>query len=356
MDAARRITPVILSGGSGMRLWPLSRHDRLKQFLALSGENSLIQETALRVADQARFAPPIIVAGAAQGDEIEAQLAAAGIAPALVLLEPAGRNTAPAIALAAFAAGPDDLLLVLPSDHFIADAAAFRDHVAAARPAAEADWLVTFGMHPDRPETGYGYIRSGDAIGDGMARVDAFVEKPDRATAEAWLAAGTHLWNSGIFLFRAGAFLAALERYAPAVHAATRAAHDAARRDGPRLLPDAAAFAASPSISIDVAVMERHDRTAVRPASFGWSDVGSWEALHAVLPQDETGNALSGDVVALDTEGCMIRSDGGVVVAAIGVSDLVIVATERAVLVVPRSQSQRAQEAIALLKARDKPA
>jgi mannose-1-phosphate guanylyltransferase/mannose-1-phosphate guanylyltransferase/mannose-6-phosphate isomerase len=339
MDAPRRITPVILSGGSGMRLWPLSREDRLKQFLALSGERSLIQETALRVADEVLFAPPVVVAGEAQGPEIEAQLAAAGFARVRLLVEPAARNTAPAVALAAFAAAPDDLLLVLPSDHFIADAASFRAHVAAARAAAGEGWLVTFGMTPDRAETGYGYIAPGEDIGGGLRRVAAFVEKPDRATAEAWLAAGSHLWNSGIFLLRAGAFLAALEAHAPAVHAAVAAGD----------------LAASPSVSIDVAVMEKHDRVAVRPAAFGWSDVGSWESLHGVLPKDEAGNALAGDVVTLGAAGCLIRSDGPVI-AAIGVSDLVIVATERAVLVVPRAESQRAQEAIAALLGRDKPA
>jgi mannose-1-phosphate guanylyltransferase/mannose-1-phosphate guanylyltransferase/mannose-6-phosphate isomerase len=341
MNDARRITPVILSGGSGTRLWPLSRADRLKQFLTLSGEHSLIQETALRVADSALFAAPMVVAGSAQSAQIEEQLAAAGIASARLIVEPAARNTAPAIALAALAAAPDDLLLILPSDHFIADAAAFRAHVAAARAAAEDGWLVTFGMTPDRPETGYGYILAGEAIGGGLSRVAAFVEKPDRATAEAWLAAGSHLWNSGIFLFRASAFLDALAAHAPDVRAAASAGGDA--------------FASAPKLSIDVAVMEKHDRVAVRPAAFGWSDVGSWESLHAILPHDAAGNALAGDVVALGASNCLIRSDGPVI-AAIGVTDLVIVATERAILIVPRDQSQRAQEAIAALTGRDRPA
>jgi mannose-1-phosphate guanylyltransferase/mannose-1-phosphate guanylyltransferase/mannose-6-phosphate isomerase len=342
MDEARRITPVILSGGSGTRLWPLSRADRLKQFLTLSGEHSLIQETALRVADADMFAPPMVVAGAAQGPEIEAQLAGAGIAGARLVVEPAARNTAPAIALAAFAAAPDDLLLILPSDHFIADADAFRGHVAAARAAAEAGWLVTFGMTPDRPETGYGYILPGEAIGGGLSRVAAFVEKPDRETAERWLDAGSHLWNSGIFLLRASAFLDALAAHAPEIHAAAASG-------------SAEAFATAPKLSIDVAVMEKHERVAVRPAAFGWSDVGSWESLHAILPHDAAGNALAGDVVTLDVSNCLIRSDGPVI-AAIGVSDLVVVATERAVLIVPRDQSQRAQEAIAALTARERPA
>lgn len=352
MNAPRRITPVILSGGAGKRLWPLSREDRPKQFLALTGERSLIQQTALRVADPALFEPPVVVAGAEQGAEIEAQLAAAGVTGARLILEPAARSTAPAIALAAFAADPDDLLLVLPSDHLVGDEEAFRSHVAAARAAAAAGWLVTFGMEPDRPETGYGYILPGEPIAGGLARVAAFVEKPDRARAEAMLA--THLWNSGIFLFRAGAFLEALERHTPEVHEAAGAAVAGAPHEAGRLLPGQAAFAAAPSVSVDVAVMERHDRVAVRPAAFGWSDAGSWEALHAVLPQDGDGNVLSGDVVAPGATGCLIRSDGPVI-AAVGVSDLVIVATERAVLVVPRAESQRAQEAIAALLARRDP-
>lgn len=341
MREARPIIPVILSGGTGMRLWPLSRLGRPKQFLALTGGKSLLEETALRVAGGG-FARPIVVGAAGQ----EAELAR--IDPGLVILEPAPRNTAAAAALAALAA-PEALLLVLPSDHLVADQAAFLDAVQAARPAAEAGWLVTFGMAPDRPETGYGYIRTGEPVDAAVRRAAAFVEKPDRATAETYLGEGGWLWNSGMFLMRADCFLEALRRHAPDIAAAVAAA--GTPREGDRIVPDAAAFGRVPARSIDRAVMERHDRVAVLPASFGWSDIGSWEALHAVSAADADGNVLVGDVVALDARNSTIRSEGPVI-AAIGVEDLIVVATERAVLIVPRSQSQRVDEAIAALSRR----
>jgi mannose-1-phosphate guanylyltransferase/mannose-1-phosphate guanylyltransferase/mannose-6-phosphate isomerase len=351
MDAPRRIRPVILSGGSGVRLWPLSRLGRPKQLLPLTGERSLLQETVLRVAEGALFSAPIVVAAEAQGAAAEEQLDEIGIAPEILVLEPVARNTAAAIALAALACPADELLLVLPSDHHIADAALFRTEVGAAAAAAEAGWLVTFGVAPDRAETGYGYIRAGGEIGDGVRAVEAFVEKPDKATAEAFLSAGGHYWNAGIFLFRAGAFLDALTRHAPETASGARAAMGIAPRTGGRLRPDADILARMPSVSVDVAVMEKHDRVAVKTSSFGWSDVGSWEALHGVSGKDSDGNAIAGDVVAIDASGCLIRSEGPAV-AVIGVHDLVVVATERAVLIVPRDQSQRVQEAVEALKRR----
>lgn len=350
-----RIVPVILSGGSGMRLWPLSRLGRPKQFLTLAGEHSLLQQTALRAGDAALFAPPIVVSGEAQGEAVEAQLGEAGIAPALLILEPAARNTAPAIGLAALASGAEDLLLILPSDHHVKDEAAFRAAVETARAAAEEGWLVTFGLRPERPETGYGYIRAGAEIAPGTRRAQAFVEKPDLATAQAYVAGGDHLWNSGMFLFRAGAYLDALRVHAPYLLPALEAAMADAARDGPRLRPQPQSFARVPSQSIDHAVMEKHGRVAVVPASIGWSDIGSWEALHGVLGKDAEDNVLAGDVVAIDSTGSLIRTDGPVV-AAIGVEDLIVVATERAVLIVPRAQSQRVQEAVqALIRRGAKP-
>lgn len=351
-DAARRrIIPVILSGGSGTRLWPLSRIGRPKQLIALTGARTMLQMTALRMADAEMFAPPIVVASAEHEAEIGAQLAEAGVPPSLTILEPAARNTAAAIALAALNVEAGDMLLISPSDHDIADPAAFRAVVAAALPDAEAGWLVTFGIRPDRPETGYGYIARGAVLGAATYRVEAFVEKPDLATATGYCAGGRHDWNAGIFLFKAGAYLAALEAHAPEIAAAARGAAAGQRREGSAVYPDAACFAEAPAVSIDRAVMEKAERIAVAPVEMGWSDVGSWEALHALGPADGDGNVLRGDVVAPGSKGCLIRSEGPVVVA-LGVEDLVVVATERAVLIVRRGESQRVGEAIAALEAR----
>jgi mannose-1-phosphate guanylyltransferase/mannose-1-phosphate guanylyltransferase/mannose-6-phosphate isomerase len=351
MSADSRITPVILSGGSGARLWPLSRLGRPKPLVAPMGGATLIQQTAVRVGDSARFAAPIVVTGDEYAEAIVEQMRAAEVPAGLVIVEPAPRGTAPAIALAALAAAEDDLLLVLPSDHVVADQDAFLEAVETGRAAAMAGRLVAFGIEPDRAETGYGYIRAGAALGDGAFAIERFAEKPDRETAEAWLAAGGWLWNAGLFLMRAGDCLAALQAHAPSLLGSARAAMAGATRDGLRLRPEGSAFAASPAASFDKAVMERNAGTAVVPARMGWSDVGSWEALHALGPLDADGNLLTGDVVAPDSRDCLVRSDGPVVVA-LGVSDLVIVATERAVLIVPRGQSQRVQEAIEALEAR----
>ena len=347
----RRIRPVILCGGAGARLWPLSRLERPKPLLALNGHGSLLQQTVRRVADPAVFLPPIVVTGADDADAVAAQLAEAGAAPDRLIVEPAPRGTAAAIALAALAETPDSLLLVLPSDHAIADEAALRSAVDAAAPFAADGWLVTFGIAPDRPEIGYGYIRRGAALGDGVFQVDRFAEKPALALAEAWLAEGGHDWNAGIFLLRAGAFLDALAKHAPEIHAACRSAGIRASRDGNRVVPDAVALKAPPALSADVAVMERADRVAVVPVDMGWSDLGSWEAVYALADKDGDGNSVHGDGVVPGSRGCLVRSDGPAVVA-LGVTDLVIVATERAVLVVPRGETQRVKEAIDALKAR----
>jgi mannose-1-phosphate guanylyltransferase/mannose-1-phosphate guanylyltransferase/mannose-6-phosphate isomerase len=340
------VTPVILSGGAGTRLWPLSVPERPKQLLALTGERTMLQMTALRAAE-----PPIVVAGEGHAEEVERQLAEMGLAPRALILEPAGRNTAPAIALAALLAPADAPLLVMPSDHMIGDVDAFRGAVEAALPAAAEGWLVTFGIAPERAETGYGYIERGEAIAEGVNRVVRFREKPDAATAAAYAADGRHLWNGGIFLFRRDAFLAALEAHAPDVLAAARAAVEGRREEGSRIYPDAAAFAASPAISVDYAVMEKAARIAVAPVSMDWSDVGSWDALYEAAAKDAAGNALGGEVLAIGSGGCLIRSDGPLV-AAVGVNDLVIVATKEAVLVLPRGETQRVREAVEALKAK----
>ncbi len=342
---ARPIVPVILCGGSGSRLWPLSRAARPKQMLDLLGGGSMLGVTAARVAGAAAFAPPTLVAGAGQAEAIEAALPQAGC----LILEPEPRNTAPAIALAALAADPDDILLVLPSDHLIGDAAGFREAARRALPFAEDGWIVTFGMKAERAETGYGYIERGPALGEGVHQAVRFVEKPDAATAGRYAAGGRHDWNGGIFLMRAGTYLDALAAHAPAIAKAATASMAGATRKGRRLLPDAAAFAASPSVSIDYAVMEKADRIAVIPVAIGWSDIGSWDSLYDVSPRDEAGNAAAGDVLALGARGCLIRSEGPLV-AAIGVEDLVVIATPDAVLIVPRAQSQRVREAVEALK------
>ena len=349
MTDARRITPVILSGGSGTRLWPLSRSARPKQLLSLTHELTMLQLTAARTADGSRFAPPMVVANAAHADLIEDQLKAVGVTPSPLILEPAGRNTAPAIALAALAAEPDALLLVMPSDHVIQDVPAFRDAVERALPLVEQGWLATFGITPDQPDTGYGYICRGEDLAPGVHRVARFVEKPDRATAEGYLAEGCYSWNGGIFLFQASAYLDALRAHAPAMLDAVGLAMDGARADGARLWPDAEAFAASPSDSIDYAVMEKADRVAVVPVDMGWSDVGSWDALHALAAKDDAGNSRHGEVLSIDTSGCLIRTDGPLV-AAVGVSDLIVIATGDAVLILPRGSSQDVKRAVEQLK------
>src|SRR6476646_4974500 len=251
-DAAAKITPVILSGGSGTRLWPMSRDERPKQFLALAGDETMFEQTLARVSDEGQFGAPLVVANRRHAELIAQQLGGKAVT---LILEPAARNTALAIALAALHAAPDAPLLVMPSDHVIADVAAFHRAVAAALPLVREGWLATFGIAPDAPETGYGYIAMGEALAGGVQRVERFVEKPDLATAEAMLADGRHVWNGGIFLFRADAYLDALAAYAPAILEAAKRAMAAAERDGTTILPDAAAFSASPSDSIDYAVM-----------------------------------------------------------------------------------------------------
>lgn len=342
------IVPVILSGGSGTRLWPMSRPEMPKQLLALTAEDTMLQLTAKRAHGEA-FAAPIVVANARHADHIDEQLAAVGAAPQAVILEPVARNTAPAIALAALAAKGEDALLVMPSDHVIADVAAFHAAIEAAMPLVAEGWLVTFGITPDAPETGYGWIKVGEPLSPGVHRVARFVEKPARERAEAMLASGDHAWNGGIFLFRADIFLGALAAHAPGMLTATQEAMTKAKRDGVRIHPDAEAFGASPADSIDYAVMERAERVAVVPVAMGWSDVGSWDALHAISDLDGEGNAHRGEVLAIDTRNCLIRSDG-IRVAAVGVSDLIVVASGNDVLILPRGRSQDVKKLIEAMK------
>ena len=344
-ETQTKIVPVVLSGGSGTRLWPMSREERPKQFLALAGDETMFEQTLARVSDAGQFAPPLVVANRRHAELIERQLDGR---EAVMILEPAARNTAPAIALAALQAPGDAPLLVMPSDHVIADVGAFHRAVAAALPLVREGWLATFGIAPDAPETGYGYIEMGEALTDGVRRVARFVEKPDRATAEAMLADGRHVWNGGIFLFRADAYLDALAAHAPAMLEAAKRAMAAAERDGSTILPDAAAFGASPSDSIDYAVMENADRVAVVPVSMGWSDLGSWDALHGL---HGGGDAHHGEVIAIDTQNCLLRSDG-IRIAAVGVSDLIVVASGDSVLIMPKGRSQDVKQVVEALKAK----
>jgi mannose-1-phosphate guanylyltransferase/mannose-6-phosphate isomerase len=350
---APRLQPVLLSGGSGTRLWPLSREMYPKQFLPLVGDDTMLQATWKRVAPLAAL-PPIVVANESHRFLAAEQLRVLAVPDPAILLEPVGRNTAPAIAAAALqaiAAGEDPLLLVLPSDHVIADAEAFREAVAVASVAAEQGALVTFGIMPTIAETGFGYIQAeqpAHGVGDGVRKVLRFVEKPDAATAQAYLDAGGYYWNSGMFLFRASRYLEELARLRPDILAATRAAFDAATRDGDFIRLDADAFAACPADSIDYAVMERTDAAMVLPVDIGWNDVGSWSALWDVAARDDDGNAWRGDVIAVDSRNSYAHARR--LVALVGVDDLIVVETDDAVLVAHKDHVQQVKDVVAQLK------
>jgi mannose-1-phosphate guanylyltransferase / mannose-6-phosphate isomerase len=352
------LVPVILCGGAGTRLWPLSRQLFPKQLLALGSERSLLQETAARLERlPTPVTPPLVVCNDAHRFLVDRQLRQLGLDPTLIL-EPAGRNTAPAIALAALVArerhGEDALLLVLAADHRIEDAQALARAVALARPAAAAGSLVTFGVPPTRPETGYGYIAPQAGHEPGVRPVAQFIEKPDQARAESLLAAGGYLWNSGMFLFRAGTVLAELTARAPAIVEACRQALAGGSAQGSFIAPERAAFLASPADSIDYAVMEKTDRAAVVRLDTGWSDIGSWAALHDVSAQDQHNNTLLGDALALDCRDSYIHASSRLV-TAVGLEGCVVIETADAVLVAPRQQSQQVKRLVDELTARQRP-
>jgi mannose-1-phosphate guanylyltransferase/mannose-1-phosphate guanylyltransferase/mannose-6-phosphate isomerase len=349
-----RITPVILCGGSGTRLWPMCSAETPKHFLSLMSGKTMFAETYSRVTDPARFTPPLIVANARHEALIKAQLESQ---EARLLLEPMARNTAPAIALAALA-DPDGILLVMPSDHVILDVPAFHAAIDIALSHVEQDWLVTFGIAPDGPEIGYGYIQSGNALAQGVHQVRRFVEKPDRAHAEAMLAGGDYVWNGGIFMFRSSVYLGALGQHAPDMLRACQKAMAAARHDGIVIHPERQAFAASPSDSIDYAVMEKaakenEGRVAMVPVQMGWSDVGSWDALAELAKTDAEGNALQGDVIAIDTRNCMVRSDG-IRIATIGLEDIIVIASGNDILIIPKGRAQDVKQVVEKLKGKQK--
>jgi len=342
------LQPVLLSGGSGTRLWPLSREAYPKQFLPLVGKNTMLQDTWLRAAPLAGAAP-IVVANESHRFLVAEQFRQIGAPVPAILLEPSGRNTAPAIAAAALQAtaeGADPLLLVLPSDHVVRDSDAFRIAVTAATPAAADGALVTFGIVPDAPETGFGYIQAGP--GQGLRKVLRFVEKPDLDTARGYLAQGGYFWNSGMFLFRASRYLEELGRYRGDILEAVTTAFARAARDGDFIRLDAEAFARSPSDSIDYAVMEKTSAAAVLPVDIGWSDVGSWSALWDVAERDADGNAHQGDVIAVDTRNSYAYARR--LVAMVGVDDIVVVETDDAVLVARKDKVQEVRQVVARLK------
>ena len=343
-----QLQPVLLSGGSGTRLWPLSREAYPKQFLPLAGDDTMVQATWRRV-DAIAERAPIVVANEEHRVLVAEQLRQIGAPVPAILLEPVGRNTAPAIAAAALQAmadGADPLLLVLPSDHVVRDVAGFQSAVRDASAAAEAGALVTFGIVPAAPETGVGYSQA-DA-GDGLRKVSRFVEKPDAATAQSYLDAGGYYWNSGMFLFRASRYLEELARFRPDIVEAVRKAHAAARHDGDFVRLDKEAFAACPSDSIDYAVFEKTDHAMVLPVDIGWNDVGSWSALWDVAERDADGNAHHGDVIAVDSRNSYAYAQR--LVALVGVDDIVVVETDDAVLVARKDKVQEVKQVVAQLK------
>lgn len=352
------LVPVLLSGGSGTRLWPLSREAYPKQFIPLIGEHSLLQQTALRLRGLPGADTPLVVANEEHRFVVAEQLRQVGAAPAAILLEPMGRNTAPAIAVAALqamAGGEDPVLLVLPSDHVIRDEAGFRAAVLAALPAAEQGALITFGIVPTVPETGYGYIKAAAATAGGDVRaVERFVEKPDLATAESYLASGEYFWNSGMFAFRASRYLEELGRTQAAMVEQAREALARGRRDSDFLRLDRDAFAACPSDSIDYAVMEKTNAACVLPIDVGWNDVGSWSALWEVAEQDGDGNAHRGDVLAQDCRNTLALGDKRLV-ALLGLEDVVVVDTDDAVLVAHKDRVQQVKDIVSRLKKAERP-
>jgi mannose-1-phosphate guanylyltransferase/mannose-6-phosphate isomerase len=354
-----QVTPVIMSGGSGSRLWPLSTEARPKQFHALGGETTMIQATALRAAPSASihtelvFLPPIIICNRAHEALVRAHLAETGIEPLAVVLEPFGRNTAAVAAVAARLVAelsPGALTLLLPADHVIADAAAFRATVE--RGAAAQDHIVTFGIAPTGPETGYGYIQHGTPITDGVFQVARFAEKPARAVAEAYLAEGGYAWNGGIFLFGPDVMLSEMQAHRPDILQAVVTALDTAERTGTTICFTDEAFAAIPSESVDIAVMEQTRLAAVAPCDVGWADIGSWSELWRLGDKDGRGNVQRGQAVVLDSDDCLIWADDGMEVGVVGLRNVVVVAAGGAVAVLPKDRAQDVKKVVEALRAR----
>jgi mannose-1-phosphate guanylyltransferase/mannose-6-phosphate isomerase len=348
------LIPLILSGGSGTRLWPVSRKNLPKQFLALAGKGTLFQQTLQRTRQLPNVAAPIVVASDDHRFLAADQLLEIGIENATIVLEPLARNTAPAIALGALQAlrrGGDPLLLVLPADHLIGDTDAFLNVVQQAISLAELGWLVTFGIRPDRPETGFGYIRRAQAIDAAGFQVDQFVEKPDLVTAESYLADGRYDWNSGMFLFKASRYLEELAEHAPQMLATVSAADAKTTADLDFVRVDSEAFSQVPDRSIDYAVMEKTRRAAVIPVSCEWSDIGSWSALWLTGKKDADGNLSEGDTLSIDSHNSLLRSHDRHLLATIGIDNLIVVTTPDATLVAHRDAAQDVKRIVENLKA-----
>ena len=352
------IIPVILAGGAGERLWPLSKLDYPKQFVAMAAYGtSLFQESVIRVADRSQFAAPIIVCNEAHRFIIREQLRALGCDDATLVIEPVARNTAPALALAALHVedtSPHSVLLVMPSDHQIDNIEAFHNAVARGADLAVQGWLTTFAMTPTAPETGYGYIKLGEELAHGASQIARFVEKPKREAAEAYLAEGGYGWNSGIFVMESTQALAELALFEPAMFTACLTAYRARTQDEDFIRPQPEALRNCPPNSIDYALMEHTTHGAVIPVAMGWSDLGSWTALAEMTPADAANNAILGKVVLEDSSGCYIRSDGALI-AGIGLQDMVVVAADNAFLVGPKARMQEIKSLLSTMRTKQLP-
>ena len=342
--------PVVLSGGSGTRLWPLSRGQHPKQFLPLVSNHSMLQETVLRLHGIDRIKAPIGVCNEDHRFMMAEQLREIDIAPSSIILEPMGKNTAPAVALAALAAeSEDDILLILPADHVIADVDSFQIAVKRAEKLAEQGYLVTFGIVPTEPETGYGYIKGGNQNTAYAFDVDSFVEKPDLDTAQKYVDSGEYFWNSGMFVFKAGRYLDELDKYNPDILITCREAYSSAEVDADFVRLEKAVFSQCPADSIDFAVMEKTDKAVVVPLAAEWNDVGSWSALWDVTEKDGEGNALNGDVLTVDTQNCFLHSSSRLI-TTVGLNDLVVVETSDAVMVAAKDNVQDVKAIVDALK------
>ena len=333
-----QIVPIILCGGSGTRLWPRSRASKPKPFLPLVGDRTLFQQTIERCLSQPDFAPPVIVTGQDHLSHVEDQIAQAP--DASIIVEPAAKNTAAAIALAAYFLPGDAVMLVCPSDHYIADCIAFLAAARSAAALAEEGWLVSFGIEAKSPETGFGYLKRGESVGNNGFRVAQFVEKPDIVRARSFLEAGEYAWNGGIFAFQVKSFLSELEAHRPLIAEAVRKAVGAGSSDGRRFHPEPEAFSAVEPESVDYAVMENTSRAAMVPTDMGWSDIGNWQALHAARTRDAKGNSVAGPVELVDCDNVLVDTDGPRV-SVIGLSNVIVVVDGDEVLVTTSEGAQK---------------